>query len=135
MGAAANRAKTMWVAANLKQVKVAVKPETASAFKRTCEKSGVSMAGVLSRFMAEYSELGAKSKPASADEASTKKKRRQLVNRATHLVWLARNGEERARDNTPDNLHGTSRYASSEESVAKMDDIINRLCSVYDQGC
>ena len=132
MGMASNWARSKWVASNLKQVKVAVKPGTASAFKHACETAGVSMASVLSQYMAEYSAYGMKHKPASAaEDASTKMKRRQLINRATHLVWLARNGEERAKDNTPGNLQCTSRYASSGESIAKMEGIIDQLCGVY----
>jgi hypothetical protein len=38
----------------LKQVKVSVRAETASAFKAACDAEGLSMASVLTQFMGRY---------------------------------------------------------------------------------
>ena len=65
----ATKAKARWNAANYVQLKVSVRPEIAAAFKAACAASGVSMAGELSRFMAEYSATPGTKKTAAAQSA------------------------------------------------------------------
>ena len=132
MGSAANQAKTRWNAKNYTQVKVNIAPEIASSFKLACQAEAVSMASVLSRFMAEYSKSTAKRKSTtSSEDASTKKKRRQLIDRATQLVVLARDAQECANDNVHENFRDTDNFAEAEESVALMDEAIGILESIY----
>jgi len=131
MGKVANQAKTRWNAEHYMQVKVYVEPDVATGFKRKCQSAGVSMASVVSQFMEDYSKTAVKRKPPPVEDGSTKKKRRQLIDRAARLVEIARDGEESAKDNTPENLKGTDRYMESEESISKMDEIIDLLGDVY----
>jgi hypothetical protein len=63
LSSSANKAKTKWNVEHYKQVKVSVNPAVAAAFKFVCESAGVSMAGVLSSFMAQYSGLSMASPP------------------------------------------------------------------------
>ena len=127
-----NTTKGGEIAAKHKQVKVLVDAGIADAFKTACTYAGVSMASELSRFMAEYSKSAVKRKPSSKiEEASTRKKRRQIINYVTHLVELARDGEEAYRWRIPVNLQNSTIYESSEESSSVMDDIIDLLGAVY----
>ena len=54
MSSAVSIAKAKWNATNYVQVKVSVRPEIAAALKAAYAAAGVSMAGKLSQFMAEY---------------------------------------------------------------------------------
>ena len=131
MSKAANQAKTRWNAEHYTQIKVYVDPDVAYAFKRKCQSGGASMSSVLSQFMADYGKADVKRKPPPAEDGSTKKKRRKLIDHATRLVEIALDGEECARDNTPENLQSTDRYTESEESISKMGEIIDLLFEVY----
>ena len=118
---------------NYKQVKVLVDAELANAFKAACAKKGISMAGELSRFMAEYSKSAVKFKPLpTIEDASTRKKRRKIVSYVTWLMELARDGEDAYRWNMPANLQNSIVYESSEESSSAMEDIIDQLGAVYE---
>jgi glycerol-3-phosphate dehydrogenase len=128
---AATQAKKRWNKHNYIQVKVHVSPETASAFKLKCQTAGVSMASVISQCMAEYSETAIKHRQPQSDDASTRKKRRQLLSRATQLLELVRDGEERLKENMPENLQGSVNYETAEEMASKLDDIIDQLSDIY----
>ena len=106
-------------------------PDIASVFKRKCKSVGVSIASVLSQFMADYSKSTVKRKAPLVEDSSIKKKRRLLIDHAARLVEAARYGEEIARDNTPKNLQSTERCTASEDSISKMDEIIDLLYEVY----
>jgi len=117
---------------NHKQVKVLTDAAIANAFKAACAKKGVSMSGELSRFMAEYGKSAIECKPAATIvDASTRKKRRKIVNYVTRLMELARDGEDAYRWNMPTNLQNSVVYESSVESSSVMDDIINQLGAIY----
>ena len=120
------------VSGNRKQVKVLVDAAIADAFKAACEKKGVSMACELSRFMAEYGGAAVECKPApTIEDASTRKKRRKIVDYAALLMGLARAGEDAYRWNMPANLQNSAVYESSEESSSVMGGIIDLLGAVY----
>jgi hypothetical protein len=115
-----------------KQVKVLVDTEVANAFKAACAKQGISMAGELSRFMAEYTKTVIKrEKPNTYEDASTRKKRRQMINHVIRLMELARDGEDAYRWNIPPNLQNSIVYELSEESSSVMEEIIDQLGAVY----
>ena len=132
MGDAAITTMRETVSGNRKQVKVLADAAIADAFKAACAKKGVSMAGELSRFMAEYGKAAVECGPApTVEDASTRKKRRKIVGYVARLMELARDGEDAYRWNMPANLQGSAAYESSEESSSAMGDIIDLLGAVY----
>lgn len=131
---ASNRAKTKWNALHYTQIKVAVDPQIAAAFKAACRSADISMASVLSQFMAEYSAVTLKSrpeKPAAAHLVSTKQKRRKLVNAIIRQMEQIRDAQEQARDNIPDNLQAGNAYEAADESISVMDEVIELLETIY----
>ena len=119
-------------AAAHKQVKVLVDARIAAAFKSACAEKGISMAEQLSRFMAEFSKSALNSKPPpTIEDASTRKKRRRIVNYAISLMELACDGEDAYRGNIPVNLRNSAVYEASEESSSTMEEVIDLLGAVY----
>ena len=131
MSSAANRAKTKWNSEHYKQVKVSIDPAVAAAFKSACEKSGLSMASVLSQLMAKYSNSAAARKAAAKDDVSTRKKRRALVGALAQQLQKVRDAEESYMLGIPENLQGSSRFEAAEESVSAMDDVIDLIGDIY----
>jgi hypothetical protein len=129
MVSATNQAKTRWNARHYKQVKGAVEPGTASAFKDACEKAGQSMASVLSSFMMEYSATTA-DKP-TASPLSTRRKCRDAVKRLIVRMEEIRDAEERSKENIPENLHGAGAYEAAEESINVMEEVIDLMGTIY----
>jgi hypothetical protein len=130
MSKADNRAKTKWNAKNYIQVKIHADPRIAAAFKEACRKSGLSMAAVLSQFMAQYSALP-RTAPAIMDDISTRGKRRKLVQSMAQRLVKVRDAEERYLSNIPENLQGSSPYDAAEQSISIMDEVIELLDEVY----
>jgi hypothetical protein len=131
---AANSAKTRWNALHYTQIKASVDPRIAAAFKTACRSADISMASVLSQFMAEFSAVTVKNrppKPAAADRVSTKQKRRKFVNSIIRQMKQIRDAQEQARDHIPDSLQGGSTYEAAEESIAVMDEVIALLEDIY----
>ena len=79
MTKAANRAKTRWNAANYRQIKVSVDPAMAAAFREACAAAGVSMASVLTNYMAQYAKTATVGALATAGPLDSKRKRRNVV--------------------------------------------------------
>ena len=131
MSSAANRAKTKWNAEHYKQIKVFVDPIIAAAFKTACARAGCSMAGELSRLMAEYSAAVKERKPAAVDTVSTRSKRHKAVNSLIVQMEQIRNAEENYQSNIPDNLRNSSRNEAAEQSISIMDDVIELLGEIY----
>ena len=133
---AATRAKARWNAARYVQVKVSVRPEIAEAFKAACAGADVSMAGELSRFMAEYAAVtiarqAANTKTEGADSVSTMKKRRKTVRAVARLLEQVRDAEERFIGNAPENLRSAPIYENAEQYASVLDDVIERLGEIY----
>jgi hypothetical protein len=113
----------------IKQVKVSVPAEAASAFKSACAASNSSMASALPRFMAGYSktEFAGRSPP---PDYSTKRQRRAAVHRHIRILEQIRDSEERYRDRIPENLQGSAAYESAEEFISCLDAAIDALDSI-----
>ena len=132
MGNAASRAKTKWNASRYKQVKVSVDPGIALAFKTACEAAEVSMAGALSRFMAEYGAVAKERKPVTvAADLSTRKKRRKSIDEMISNIERIRDAESSSHDNVPENLRGTESYEATTESLSVMDEVLDLLGTIY----
>jgi hypothetical protein len=104
---------------------VSVAPEIALAFKAVCAASNVSMAAEISRFMADYANSSVKQKV--APNYSTRRHRRTAVKAMIKELVLIRACEEKVRDNTPENLQGSSAYDATEEVISALDEAIDAL--------
>jgi hypothetical protein len=125
-----NESKQRWNSAHYTQLKVSVNPELAAAFKKACAEAEVSMASVLSEFMAAYSQSAQAPKPA-ADIYATRRLRRKAVNAIIAQLEELTLAEERCRDNIPENLQGSKRYDDAEQSISSAYGAIELLREIY----
>ena len=107
------------------QIKISVDTEIAVAFKAACAASNVSMTAELSRFMGDYANRSVKRK--AAPNYSTRRHRRTAINAMIKELVLIRACEEKIRDNTPENLQGSSSYEATEEAISTLDEAIDVL--------
>lgn len=112
-----------------KQVKISVDSAIAFAFKDACAASNVSMAALISQFMADYSNTALANRKPSPDY-STKRKRRSTIHKIIRQLEQIRGCEEQYRDNIPENLHNAAVFDSSEEFVSYLDTAIDALESI-----
>jgi hypothetical protein len=136
MGKTSNASKQKWNAANYTQVKVSVPTELASAFKSACSSADTSMAKVISDFMKSYCSKHDPSPTKTAavwhsGNISTRPlRRREAAKIARHLEDM-RDAEEDYMARMPENLQGSSRYDSAEQSVESLTDAIAALEAAY----
>jgi len=107
------------------QVKVSVDPQVASAFKKACAAADVSMAAVLSRFMADFSDGIVKAKP--VPDYSTRRKRRAAVKHIISELGRLRAAEGRLLDSAPENLQDAPIYETADQYMSIFDDVIDQL--------
>jgi len=132
MSNASNSAKSRWNASHYTQVKIAVSPDVADAFKAACAAAGVSMASVLSQFMAEYGAVPITKKPSTKTAPmSSTKRRRNTVRAVIPQLEQVRDAQEKAIDNTPDNLRSSDNFAVSEERLSSLEQAIEILDGIY----
>jgi len=136
MGKTSNAAKQRWNSKKYTQVKVYVKPEIAAAFKTACAAAGNSMAGELSRFMADYAAVAVANhdvgiKTERTDSVSTTKMRRKTVRSIVRLLEQVRDAEERFINKAPENLQSAPIYENAGYYLSVMDDVIEQLGEIY----
>ena len=110
------------------QVKVSVDSQVAAAFKSSCLASGISMASVLSQYMAKYCVTY--SKNSSSQSLSTKRQRRAALDKVTQQLEHILRSEEFYRDRIPENLHSSCVFDSADEWVSVLEDVIESLASL-----
>jgi len=115
--------------AQLRQVKISVDTEIASAFKAACAAANVSMAAVLSRFMAEYANDI--DKRTAILDYSTRRRRRSAIKTIIKQLGQIKACEESVRDRTPDNLQGSSAYDATEEAIDSLESAIDALTAFW----
>jgi len=113
---------------NYTQVKVSVPSQVAAAFKSSCLNSGVSMASVLSQYMANYS--AASNKNGSVPSLSTKRQRRAAIAKVILQLQHILRSEEYYRDRIPANLQSSSVFDSADHWVSVLEDVIDSLASL-----
>jgi hypothetical protein len=111
------------------QVKVSVDTQIASAFKKACAGANISMAAELSGFMASYASVRMKRK--DAPDYSTRRRRRTAIRSIIEQLEQIKACEERVRDNTPENLQGSSVYEAAEEAVSSLEEAIDTLTEFW----
>jgi len=121
--------KWSWSECRYTQMKAAVPPGLASAFKKTCAASDASMRFVLMEFMADYCKINIDKKKDA--DYSTRKLRRAAIEKITQQLCRIRDAEEEYRDRIPLNLQGSIMYDNADETVAFLDEAIESLLSAY----
>ena len=131
MGKTSNLSKEQWNKANYVQIKVSVKPEIATAFKNFCQNENVSIAGELSKFMADQSKCFTTKKPAK-NLLSTRSGRHKLITGILRQLEQIRDAEVQCLSNIPDNLQGSVNYEKAEQSLAEIEEAIDSLGRAYE---
>ena len=131
-----NEARTKWNAENYTQVKFYAEPKLAADFKTACAAVGVSMAAVLSQFMADYcNELPTqkqKQPPITTEpDYSTRGKRRTALRSMVAQIAALKDAEEGYRDRIPENLQGSARYEAADNDVSLMETALESLSEAY----
>ena len=114
--------------ANYTQFKVSVDSQIAAAFKSACLSSGVSMASVISQYMAKYGDAPAKN--SSAPSLSTKRQRRAAIGKAILQLQQILRSEESYRDRIPENLQDSSVFDAADQWVSILEEVIDSLASL-----
>ena len=112
-----------------KQVKLTVDTGLALAFKEECLASGVSMAAVLTQFMAEYVKLAPGRKP--TPDYTTRRRRVSALKAVTRELEQIKAAEERSRDNTPTNFLDTENYERTEEIIDILEQTLEILMQLW----
>jgi len=107
------------------QVKVSVDPQIATAFKEACAASNISMAAVLTRFMADYSNSMAKARDTPG--YTTRRKRRAVIKRIIAELERLKAAEQYLVDNAPENLQDAPVYEAADEYISIFGDVIDQL--------
>ena len=133
MGDTSKEAKQRWNSSHYAQVKIAVAPELAAAFKAKCASEGVSMASEISGFMrSETCGIGKRTSHApSAPIYETRQKRRKAVSKMMLMLEDIKTAEQRYLENIPVNLQGSCLHEAAEETVDVLADVLDRLSEAY----
>ena len=130
MGQTSTQSKQQWNDAHYTQVKISVKPDLAAAFKATCSVANVSMAHMLSRFMAEFCDFEVINDKPLID-VSTRGKRRKIIHSIVQQVECVKVAEETYRDNIPANLQSSIVFDNADQCVSLLEEAIDLLNSAY----
>jgi RPA family protein len=109
-----------------RQIKISTTPDIAAAFKEICAIKKISMASVLSQFMADYSKTAIITGKTSSDYG-TKRLRRASVKTIVQQLERIKTAEEQHRDNIPENLQNSVVYENAEQSVSWLEESIEIL--------
>jgi hypothetical protein len=129
MDVTSNQAKMRWNDAHYVQVKVSVQPEIAAAFKAKCLADGVSMASVLSHYMAQHCDAAKQNAPPA--DYSTRRKRRTAVKRILRELEQIKAAEELLISNAPENLQTAPVYETADQYASALEETIGSLTDVY----
>jgi hypothetical protein len=131
MGKTSSASKNKWNASRYTQIKIAVNPELAEAFKSLCRSENASVAGELSGFMTARVGGAAALKRPAKDPLASRGGRRKLLNKLIPMVEQIKDAEAEYLSNIPVNLQGSVNYATAEQSVADLEGALETLGGVY----
>ena len=114
-----------------RQLNLSLDPKIVEVFNAACNEVGVSMASVLSQYMAQYSSMTVSKDPDTAAPLSTRRKRRKILDNIIGQLEALLNAEEQAQSNIPENLVGSSNYEAYNEIIEQLDEAIGLLETVY----
>ena len=109
------------------QIKVSIEPRVAEAFKLTCKGANVSMAGILTQYMAKFSGLDFNGK---SPDLVTKRQRRMAVSKVILQLERIKASEEYCRNRIPENLHSSPAFESADLWVSGLEEVIDILASL-----
>lgn len=113
-----------------KQVKILVPTALANVFREACIMQNLSMTGVLSKFMTEFSKTTRPSANAkSAQNYATKRRRRTAITSIINQLEMIKAGEEQYISNIPDNLQGSVVFENAEHSLTILEETLDLLAS------
>jgi hypothetical protein len=133
MGKTSSLSKQRWNSARYAQVNVQVAKETAAAFKASCKKRGLSIAGELSRFMAGAAAQREAAPAARQDgpRVETRGQRRKAVCGIIRSLQAICSHERQYMENIPENMQGGERHEDAESWVSALEDAISILDEAY----
>jgi hypothetical protein len=130
MGKTSNASKQKWSAQKYTQVKVAVLPEIAAAFKARCRADSVSMASEISRFMSGgYNENGPKKRPAFS--TASRPQRRKALRLLILQMEAVMAAEQEYLEAIPENLRNSCRYDAAEQTISALIEALEILDNAY----
>ena len=124
--------KKRWNANNYKQINVSLSPELFKKFQTACEQSENSMRKVLIEFMASYADSPPIASHSKDNAYKTRKQRKKSLKSLLMELELIRDAEASYMENIPENLKNSERYATAEQMVENLNEIIGLLCEVFD---
>jgi len=128
-----NCSKHDWYSNHYTQIKVAVDPAVADAFKKACIDNHVSMAKLLSDFMIVYTQRDAKTNIPISPIIPLSTKRQRRIRAKYHINGLEQiiAAEERSRDNIPSNLQTSSVFENAEYTISLLADAIDLIAEAF----
>ena len=130
MGKTSNKVKDKWNSANYTQIKAAVRPEIAAAFKAACQANNVSMNSELSKFM-EGSGAAVSASKSEKDLLASRGGRRKLLGTLMEQLERIKDAEEEYKENIPENLQGSVRYENAEQAIEALEEALEALYRAY----
>jgi hypothetical protein len=127
MGKTSSAVKNKWCAAHYSQIKIAVSPELAAAFKAFCKAEGTTVTWELSTYMSGRCGISKPQKRPPKDPLATRGGRRKLLAGARQLIEQVLDAESAYRDNIPENFHGAVNYEAAEQCVADLEEALELL--------
>jgi hypothetical protein len=121
----------MVMASGKKQLKILVDEQLASAFKKACSESGISMAKELSRHMEGRVGMAGKAAQKGPVRTVTRRDRRSAMRIIVSMLAIIRDAEEAYCEAIPENLKNGSAYDNAEQAVFTMDEAIALLNEAY----
>ena len=122
--------KKRWNAANYKQLNLSVNPELYKAFQLACKQNGSSMRRAITEFMSSYAEAPAAIKK-TAKVRNDRNHRRKAVKIIIGQLTNIQENEEAYKNNIPENLQSSSRYAAAEQAIEAMETAIELLNEAF----
>jgi len=130
MGKTSNKVKDKWNSTNYTQIKAAVRPEIAAAFKAACQADNVSMNSELSRFMESRGADVSALKP-EKDLLASRGRRGKLLGALIEQLERIKDAEETYKENIPENLQGSVRYENAEQAIEALEEALEALYGAY----
>jgi len=114
-----------------KQVKIAIEPEIATAFKKTCINNGISMAKELSRFMSARANILNREQEKTHQKLERRGERRKEFAKLIAQIEAIKDAEEDYMSRIPENLQSGPAYESAGQTVEVIGSAIDLLYEAF----
>jgi len=126
MGRTSSAVKQKWNELNYRQIKIMISPKTAETFKKTCNETGQTMNGVLTRYIESFCKKKPH-KPLPPLKIETRQQRKKSLELILGILNDLREAESDYLEKIPENLRNGIRYENSNQCIDTLDDAINIL--------